>query len=148
MRPAFAKPSESTPPARRTNKLSTVLGDQELVAFVGVSDLERAHRFYGEVLGLSRIDSSEYAHVYTAGGAQLRVTRVPKPAAAPYTVLGWRVDDIAAAVQELVAAGVKPNRYHGMDQDELGIWEAPAGSLVVWFSDPDGNTLSLQQPPA
>ena len=35
-----------------------------------------------------------------------------------------------------------------MDQDELGIWKAPAGSLVVWFSDPDGNTLSLQQPPA
>ena len=63
-------------------------------------------------------------------------------------MLGWRVDDIAAAVQELVAAGVKPNRYQGMDQDELGVWAAPAGSLVVWFSDPDGNTLSLQQPPA
>jgi catechol 2,3-dioxygenase-like lactoylglutathione lyase family enzyme len=125
-----------------------VLGDQELVAFVGVSDLERAHRFYGEVLGLDRIDSSEYAHVYMAGGAQLRVTRVPKPAAAPYTVLGWRVDDIAATVRELVMAGVRANRYQGMEQDELGIWQAPAGSLVVWFSDPDGNTLSLQQPPA
>ena len=125
-----------------------MLGDEELVAFVGVGDLERAHRFYGEVLGLARIDSSEYAHVYLAGGAQLRVTRVPKPAAAPYTVLGWRVNDIAAAVRELVAAGVKPNRYQGMDQDELGIWQAPAGSRVVWFSDPDGNTISLQQPPA
>ena len=124
-----------------------MLGDQELVAFVGVSDLGRAHRFYGGVLGLHRVDSSEYANVYVAGGAQLRVTRVPKPAAAPYTVLGWRVDDIAAAVRELTTAGVRPNRYQGMDQDELGVWMTPAGALVVWFSDPDGNTLSLQQPP-
>jgi catechol 2,3-dioxygenase-like lactoylglutathione lyase family enzyme len=124
-----------------------VLGDQELVAFVGVSDLDRAHQFYGGVLGLHRVDSSEYANLYMAGGAQLRVTRVPKPAAAPYTVLGWRVDDIATAVRELTTAGVRPNRYQGMDQDELGVWMTPAGALVVWFSDPDGNTLSLQQPP-
>jgi hypothetical protein len=34
-----------------------------------------------------------------------------------------------------------------MAQDEDGIWTAPSGSRVAWFADPDGNTLSLEQPP-
>jgi hypothetical protein len=38
-------------------------------------------------------------------------------------------------------------RFAGMEQDELGIWRAPGGSLIAWFADPDGNTLSLQQAP-
>ena len=39
-------------------------------------------------------------------------------------------------------------RYEGMMQDEDGVWIAPGGSRVAWFADPDGNVLSLQQPPA
>jgi predicted enzyme related to lactoylglutathione lyase len=34
-----------------------------------------------------------------------------------------------------------------MDQDERGVWAAPGGGFVAWFLDPDGNTLSLTQPP-
>ena len=125
-----------------------MLGDQELVAFVGVSDLARAHRFYGGVLGLHRVDSSEYANVYTAGGTQLRVTRVPKPAAPPYTVLGWRVDDIAAAVRgaDHRRRAAQPLSGHGPGRARRveGAGRI-AGGLVL---RPDGNTLSLQQPPA
>jgi predicted enzyme related to lactoylglutathione lyase len=33
----------------------------------------------------------------------------------------------------------------GFVQDDLGIWTTPDGSLVAWFKDPDGNTLSLTQ---
>jgi predicted enzyme related to lactoylglutathione lyase len=29
---------------------------------------------------------------------------------------------------------------------DRGIWTTPAGDLVVWFKDPEGNTLSLTQP--
>ena len=32
-----------------------------------------------------------------------------------------------------------------MQQDELGIWNAPGGTFVAWFKDPDGNVLSLTQ---
>jgi predicted enzyme related to lactoylglutathione lyase len=32
-----------------------------------------------------------------------------------------------------------------MDQDDRGVWLAPGGARVAWFSDPDGNTLSLTQ---
>jgi catechol 2,3-dioxygenase-like lactoylglutathione lyase family enzyme len=64
-------------------------------------------------------------------------------------VLGWRVVDIVATIRALREAGVVFKRYEeGMTQDEDGVWIAPGGSRVAWFADPDGNLLSLQQPPA
>ncbi len=125
-----------------------MLASAELVAFVGSRDLDAAGHFYGSVLRLRMVDVTEFAKVYDANGTQLRVTRVESVAAVPYTVLGWRVEDIAASVVELRAAGVRCNRYEGMDQDENGVWIAPGGSRVAWFTDPDGNTLSLQQNPS
>lgn len=75
----------------------------------------------------------------------LRVTAVSEVSRASYTVLGWRVTDIEATVQDLTAKGVAFKTYDGMDQDETGIWTTPGGDKVAWFADPDGNTLSLTQ---
>lgn len=54
-----------------------------------------------------------------------------------------------AKVYEVVgllrAAGVQFTRYEGMNQDENGVWTVPGGARIAWFTDPDGNTLSLQQ---
>jgi hypothetical protein len=36
-------------------------------------------------------------------------------------------------------------RFDGMNQDEDGVWTSPDGAQVAWFSDPDGNTLSVTQ---
>ena len=66
-------------------------------------------------------------------------------ARAGYTVLGWRVSDIAATVRGLGAKGIAFLRYDSMDQDESGIWTTPGGDQVAWFADPDGNVLSLTQ---
>jgi hypothetical protein len=43
-----------------------------------------------------------------------------------------------------VKSGVSFERYPWMDQDELGVWKSPDGS-VAWFKDPDGNILSVSQ---
>jgi catechol 2,3-dioxygenase-like lactoylglutathione lyase family enzyme len=123
-----------------------MLTEAGMVGFVGVADLERAHEFYGVALGLERVESTGFANVYDAGGTPLRVTLVHEPAAAGYTVLGWVVSDIAGAIAALEARGVTFERYSGLEQDENGAWTAPGGSLIAWFRDPDGNTLSLQQP--
>ena len=125
-----------------------MLEEADLVAFVSCSDLEVSSGFYGEVLGLSLLETSEFANAYDVNGTQLRVTLVDRPAGAPYTVLGWRVPDVAAAVRALREAGVEFMRYDGMTQDEHDIWTAPGGSRIAWFADPDGNIISLQQPSA
>jgi catechol 2,3-dioxygenase-like lactoylglutathione lyase family enzyme len=126
-----------------------VLGDARTVAFVGSQDLEASERFYRGVLGLRLVESSSHACVYDMHGTMLRVTRVDIAARAPYTVLGWTVEDIGAAVGRLRARGVTFKRFSGIEQDGAAIWRAPGRTRVAWFEDPDANTLSITQlPPA
>jgi catechol 2,3-dioxygenase-like lactoylglutathione lyase family enzyme len=122
-----------------------VLEFSEVIAFAGAADLGRAGEFYEGTLGLPVVEQNDFACVFDAHGTMLRVTAVPKVHPAGYTVLGWRVTDIEATVAGLAARGVEFSRYDGMDQDEHGIWTTPGGEKVAWFSDPDGNTLSLTQ---
>jgi len=77
----------------------------------------------------------------------LRIQKVDKVHAAPYTALGWSVSDIRQTVRALHAKGVMFQRYDGMNQDADAIWDAPSGALVAWFRDPDGQVLSLTQFP-
>jgi catechol 2,3-dioxygenase-like lactoylglutathione lyase family enzyme len=119
------------------------LAGAKLVAFVATTDLERSHGFYGGVLGLERTEASSFANAYPG----LRVTLVAERVGAAYTVLGWSVSDLSAVMPELAAKGVEFKRFPAMEQDDAGVWLAPGGSRIAWFEDPDGNTLSLQQPP-
>lgn len=122
------------------------LSDHGIIGFVATSDPDRARKFYSDTLGLPLIEEQmPYALVYDAHGTMLRVTIVKKVHPAGYTVLGWKVPNIAAAAKGLAAAGVQFERYPGMEQDDLGIWASPGGGKVAWFKDPDGNTLSISQ---
>src|SRR5262245_15080737 len=121
-----------------------MLESAEQVGFVGVSDLDTAHRFYGETLGLVLQDARPFALVHESAGAHLRITLVDQVTPAPYTVLGWSLTDLEGEIDRLVAAGVRFNRDDGMDQDDRGIWTSPSGARIAWFHDPDGNNLSLQ----
>jgi len=122
-----------------------MLESSAVVAFVGSADLPQARVFYEQVLGLRMIEQNDFACVFDANGTMLRVTAVAEVARARYTVLGWRVSDIAAMVRGLGGKGVAFLRYDGMDQDESGVWTTPGGDQVAWFADPDGNVLSLTQ---
>jgi catechol 2,3-dioxygenase-like lactoylglutathione lyase family enzyme len=122
-----------------------MLGSRKLVAFVATRDPGRAREFYRDTLGLRLVSEDEFALVFDAAGTMLRVTRVQELVAAKYTVLGWQVRDIIWTVTRLQKAHVTLERYPGMQQDALGIWNSPSGAKVGWFKDPDGNTLSLTQ---
>jgi catechol 2,3-dioxygenase-like lactoylglutathione lyase family enzyme len=123
-----------------------ILGSSKISAFVGVRDAERARTFYRDTLGLHLVSEDGFALVFDANGTMLRVSLVREVVAAPYTVLGWQVDDIIAKAKALTTAGVKLERYENfVKQDELGIWTAPGGTRVAWFKDPDGNLLSISQ---
>ena len=122
-----------------------MLESSDVVAFAATTDLSRARAFYEEYLGLRVTGQNDFACVFDANGTMLRVTAVPEVCQAAYTVLGWRVTDIEATVRGLIAKGIVFNRYETMDQDEHGVWSTPGGDRVAWFTDPDGNTLSLTQ---
>jgi catechol 2,3-dioxygenase-like lactoylglutathione lyase family enzyme len=124
-----------------------MLGSSEVVAFVATTDIDRARAFYRDTLGLALVEESPFACVFDAHGTQLRVTPVGEITIAPYTVLGWSVDDAGATVRDLSGAGVRFERFPGMEQDDMGVWVSPSGARVAWFTDPDGNVLSVSQAP-
>ena len=116
------------------------------IAFVITRDRKLAEPFYGETLGLRRLPGDDFAAVFDLAGVPLRITEVPDHKPSPHPVLGWEVPDIEAAVDALSAKGVNFAVYEGMGQDARGIWTSPDGAArVAFFSDPDGNGLSLTQ---
>ncbi|MCK9686995.1 VOC family protein [Scleromatobacter humisilvae] len=124
-----------------------MLSQTPLVCFIATADADRARDFYEGQLGLALVQDNGYALIFDAHGTQLRIQRVQAVAPHPYTALGWAVDDLAATVRALAACGVAMARFPGLPLGADGIWDTPDGSRVAWFQDPDGNTLSIHQPP-
>ncbi len=122
-----------------------MLNHEKIMAFVGVSNVDKARAFYRDTLGLTMLYEDGFALVFEIGGIMLRVTLVGEVRPQPYTVLGWQVSDATATARALASAGVKLERYPHVPQDEDGIWTAPGGAKIAWFRDPDGNILSISQ---
>jgi catechol 2,3-dioxygenase-like lactoylglutathione lyase family enzyme len=116
------------------------------MAFIVTRDRGKAKSFYGDMLGFALMQEDDFAAVFDLNGTKLRISQVADHAPKPYAVLGWEVPDISETAKALQGKGIAFNRYDGFAQDELGIWTAPGGAAkVVWFTDPDGNVLSLTQ---
>ena len=115
-------------------------------AFSGfaVDDLEAARKFYGETLGLRTSEQYGLLTLHLAGHRDTLVYPKPGHVPASYTILNFQVDDIDAAVDELVRRSVSLEKYEGMGQDEKGINRA-GGPYIAWFKDPAGNILAVLQ---
>jgi catechol 2,3-dioxygenase-like lactoylglutathione lyase family enzyme len=114
-------------------------------AFSGfsVDDLERAKRFYGETLGLNVSENPAGLELQLGGGARVFVYPKPNHEPATFTVLNFPVANIDQAVDDLTAAGVRFERYEGMESDERGVSRGGGGPTIAWFKDPAGNILSV-----
>ncbi len=114
-------------------------------AFSGfaVDDLEKAQAFYGETLGIET-SMGEMGMLTLRLGGDRPTLVYPKPDFEPatYTILNFPVDDIDAAVDELIARGVAFELYDGFEQDERGIARGD-GPPIAWFRDPAGNILAV-----
>jgi catechol 2,3-dioxygenase-like lactoylglutathione lyase family enzyme len=122
-----------------------MVSESEVMGFIPTKDVARARAFYEEKLGLRFISNDQFALVVESHGTLIRITKINEFTPAPFTILGWRTQNIEDEVQSLSARGVSFQRYPGMAQNNLGIWDSPSGAKVAWFKDPDGNVLSISQ---
>jgi catechol 2,3-dioxygenase-like lactoylglutathione lyase family enzyme len=123
-----------------------MLATAKLVAFIPTRDAARARTFYESTLGLRFLHDDTFALVFDSNGTTIRIARAPDFTPFPFTLLGWDVPDIDAAVATLAGKGVAFHRYSFLEQAPNGVWTAPGNAArVAWFPDPDGNTLSLSQ---
>lgn len=123
-----------------------MLANDPTTSFVASTDLERAQAFYGDMLGLEVVANDGFALICRSADRLIRIVAVQELTPQPFTVLGWEVQDIRQRVIDLDARGIEFLRFQS-DQDDLGIWTAPSGHRIAWFSDPDGNVLSLSADP-
>jgi catechol 2,3-dioxygenase-like lactoylglutathione lyase family enzyme len=109
-----------------------------------VDDMNKARAFYAETLGLRTSEEYGLMWLHLAGDRDTLVYEQPEHTPASYTILNFEVDDIDRAVDELVARGVRFERYDHVKQDSKGIFREE-GPYIAWFKDPAGNILSVLQ---
>jgi catechol 2,3-dioxygenase-like lactoylglutathione lyase family enzyme len=136
---------QKTRPAVTINAVKDSMALDHPILFAATTDAKRSRAFYESILELHCVAEDDFAIVFEIGAVPLRIQKVAHKPKLDYTVLGWRVADIEKEVRRLVGAGVKFSRYEGLNQDQDGVWQSPNGAKIAWFSDPDGNTLSLTQ---
>jgi len=109
------------------------------------ADIERAKKFYGEVLGLEMIGVDESVVAYRCGGGtELLVYPSAHSGTNQATAAEFDVSDVPATKMELEARGVAFEEYDlpGM-QTNAGVLTLPSGAQAAWFKDSEGNILAL-----
>ena len=137
---------EKEDPMTSSLSKSGPLAGERIMSFGVTRDAAVCKAFYVGKLGLRLVGEDPYAVVLDSGGTIIRMQKMAAHEPKPYTVLGWQVRDIRATLEWLGGAGVSPERYDWMkEQDSTGVATFPNGDMVAWFKDPEGNVLSVAQ---
>ena len=108
---------------------------------VPVTDVDRAEKFYGETLGLSRVPGPDQGFLEYQLGENISVylldmEKVGSSFTAPHTAhIALRVPDVVEARKELEAKGVE---FEG-DVLDTSVCH------MAFFKDPDGNQFMLHR---
>lgn len=127
--------------------------DRVLETSLYVDDLERAGRFYEDVLGLKGLTSDARFRAYDVGGksvlllfcrgATLETVRMPGGTIPPHDGHGPLHIAFAIPVDDL-AVWEKKLREHGVAIEGRTRWSR--GGDSIYFRDPDGHLLELATP--
>lgn len=112
-----------------------------------VDDMDAAKAFYVDKLGFELgAPMDEYALKIKKGGQRFHIYPKPDHQPATFTVINFKVEDIASEVKRLKDAGVKFEHYDNentkTDENSIATWEQ---TKMAWFKDPAGNIHGLLQ---
>lgn len=108
---------------------------------LGVADVDRAERFYGEVIGLKKVFRFGDLSFFDCAGMRLLLEKMREPGPVQHGgTIYFRCADIALTVRELTQRGLAfdhpPHLIARMDDHDL--W-------MAFFHDPDGHSLAVMQ---
>jgi predicted enzyme related to lactoylglutathione lyase len=127
----------------RSKEEGFMLQNAPMYSYIPARDVARARRFYEEKLGFKPKE-------VTAGGVTYEFANrtacflypTPNAGTSKASQAFWQVEDIEKEVAELMARGVKFEKYDMPDVDEKGISTA-GGAKAAWFKDTEGNIMAL-----
>jgi catechol 2,3-dioxygenase-like lactoylglutathione lyase family enzyme len=123
-----------------------MLRDKDATATIAVKDIERAQKFYRDVVGLTPLPTSEPGAVpFKSGSSSVLVYESEFAGTNKATSATWMVDDeLEATVKTLKDKGVAFEHYDDLPgTTRKGDVHFAGSSKVAWFKDPDGNIISI-----
>jgi catechol-2,3-dioxygenase len=123
-----------------------MLAEQPIDVMLLSTDLDTAREFYRDKIGLEiLIETDDFVTFGCGGDSRLVLSKSSTGPSDEATKASWRVDDLAAELEELRARGVEIEEYDGpaLKTDD-GIADIEF-ALSAWFVDPSGNTIGLLQ---
>ena len=122
-----------------------MLANAPIRAYIPVSDVARARRFYEKTLGLK--PKQEYAGgvIYECGGAEVFMYPTPSAGTSKASQAFWQVADVEAEVAELKARGVVFEEYDMPGIKMKNSIATGGGAKTAWFKDTEGNILAVSQ---
>ena len=131
-----------------------MLSDTRIDATIPVVDLKRARRFYRDTLALEEITPADIDPELAKDNAMFRVGdcsrfllfRRPYASKAEHTIAFFTVKDLETTMDELIARGVRFERYDLPDlkTDERGMVQQD-GMKAAWFKDSEGNIIGVSE---
>ncbi|MCY1532900.1 hypothetical protein D9M68_681960 [compost metagenome] len=119
-----------------------MLRDKDSAAIVAVRDIERARDFYANTLGLELVNDGGEVLEFRTGATELVVYVSNFAGTNQANAVVWGVGaEIGDIVANLKSKGVTFEHYDGMERD--GDMHMAGEFRMVWFKDPDGNILHL-----
>ena len=122
-----------------------MLQNAPMYSYIPVKDVDRARRFYEEKLGFKPKQLTAGGVVYEFGqGTACFLYPTPNAGTSQASQAFWQVEDIEQEVAELMARGVKFEKYDMPEVDEKGI-STGGGAKAAWFKDTEGNIMAVIQ---
>lgn len=112
-----------------------------------VADVERATRFYADVLGLHhRMTAPDGTAIFDAGhGDSIGLLKSEPDTQSARTALSFEVTDIAGEIGELESRGVVFEDYDLPELKTVNHIATMGDERAAWFRDTEGNILCVHE---
>jgi len=122
----------------------TMLKDIDAAVIIAVKDISRARDFYQNTLGLEPAGGDDHVLTFKSGRTMLSVYVSEFAGTNKANAVAWGVGDrIDAIVADLAGKGIVFEHYRDMGLDYKDGIHSAGDFKAVWFKDPDGNILHL-----
>jgi len=123
-----------------------MLSDASVTTMLPVMNMDRARNFYEECLGFKPGGlKPDGKFVYEVGGTTLALFPKPEGTKADHTAVSFRVDDIAASIEQMERAGVKFEDYDFPGLKTVNHVCVLGAEKAAWFKDTEGNYLCIHE---
>ncbi len=114
-------------------------------AYIPVSDVGRARKFYEQTVGLTPKEDYAGGVIYECGGTEVFMYPTRNAGTSKASQAYWQVDDVEAEVAELKARGVVFEEYDMPGVEMRNSIAVAGGAKTAWFKDTEGNILAVSQ---